>query len=128
MAALARGRGVVLSTIRQIPLLVKLLLGLFRDRQVAVADKLLVAGALAYLALPIDLVSDFIPFLGMVDDVFLISLTVRRLIRNAGFARAAHYWGGDPDELKQLRIEEVLAAAALFLPRRVKRKLKSRVD
>jgi uncharacterized membrane protein YkvA (DUF1232 family) len=112
----------------QIPLLVKLLLGLFRDRKVATVDKLMVAGALAYLAMPVDLVTDFIPFLGMVDDIFLISLTVRRLIRNAGYERAARHWDGDPAELKQLRIEEVLAAAALFLPRRVKRKLKARVD
>lgn len=117
-------RLVLFRAIRQIPSFVKLLIGLFRDRKVSVMDKVLVAGALAYVAMPADLISDFIPFLGLVDDVFLVATTLRRLIRNAGFRRALRYWDGDPADLRRLRIEAIVTAALLFLPRKVARRLR----
>lgn len=123
----ARSRFVVLSAIRQIPAFVRLLVGLFRDARVATTDKLLVAGALAYLLMPADMVPDFIPFLGVVDDVFLLSLTIRRLIRNAGMRRVLRYWDGEPSELRVSRIAAIIGAARMFLPRKVSRKLRSRV-
>ena len=54
-------RRTVMYYIKQLPAYLRLLGGLLTDRRVAAIDKLLVAGAIAYIALPIDFIPDFIP-------------------------------------------------------------------
>ena len=70
--------------IRQLPQYVRLLGGLITDKRVSMVDKLLVAGAVAYIVMPIDLIPDFIPFFGEIDDLFILVLALQRLISNAG--------------------------------------------
>jgi uncharacterized membrane protein YkvA (DUF1232 family) len=118
-----RNRGILIDAIRQIPAFVKLMVGLIRDRKVSLADKLMVGGALAYLFMPADLLPDLVPFMGMVDDMFVLATALRRLLRNAGFQRALRYWKGDPADLKRLRIDQIIQAAASFLPRRIRNRL-----
>jgi uncharacterized membrane protein YkvA (DUF1232 family) len=117
-------RLVIVRAIRQIPSFLKLLAGLIMDPRVHALDKALVAGAIAYVLLPVDLVPDFIPFMGLVDDLFLVATTVRRLVRNAGFRVAASHWNGEIEDLKSLRINEIILATSLFLPRRIRRRLR----
>ena len=106
------------------PRFLKLLWGLIRDSRVDIVDKLLVAGAIAYILAPIDVIPDFIPFLGEVDDLYLLVLSLRRLIQNAGRSVLAAHWTGDPAALQDMNLERVLMAAAFFLPRRVRRRLR----
>lgn len=115
----------IMGTISEIPNFLKLLYGLLTDSRVNNVDKLVVAGAIAYILLPLDLVPDFIPFIGEVDDVFLLILALQRLISNAGRSVVASYWPGDPAELTALNLEKVLAACAFFLPRRMRRRLRT---
>ena len=114
----------VMSYIAELPAFLRLLWGLVRDSRVEVVDKLLVAGAIAYIVAPIDLIPDFIPFLGEVDDVFLLVLSIRRLLKNAGRKVLLSHWSGDPEELRQINLEKVLSAASFFLPRRIRRRLR----
>jgi uncharacterized membrane protein YkvA (DUF1232 family) len=114
----------VMGYISELPRFLKLLWGLITDPRVAIVDKLLVAGAIAYIVTPIDLIPDFIPFLGEVDDVYLLVLALRRLMQNAGRAVLLAHWTGDPAELRDLNLRKVLVAAAFFLPRRMRRRLK----
>ena len=114
----------VMYYIKQLPNYLRLLGGLLGDRRVAVMDKLLVAGAIAYIAMPLDLIPDFIPFLGEVDDVFLLILALQRLVANAGRPVLQAHWSGTMEDLADLNLKEALAAAAFFLPRGVRRKLK----
>jgi uncharacterized membrane protein YkvA (DUF1232 family) len=114
----------VMYYIKQLPNYLRLLGGLLGDRRVAVMDKLLVAGAIAYIAMPIDLIPDFIPFLGEVDDVFLLVLALQRLVANAGRPVLQAHWSGAMEDLADLNLKEALAAAAFFLPRGIRRKLK----
>ena len=114
----------VMSYIAELPRFLKLLWGLIRDSRVDIVDKLLVAGAIAYILAPIDVIPDFIPFLGEVDDIYLLVLSLRRLIQNAGRSVLAAHWAGDPAALKDMNLERVLMAAAFFLPRRVRRRLR----
>ena len=72
----------VIYYMKQLPAYMRLLGGLLMDLRVSTVDKLLVAGAMAYIAMPVDLIPDFIPFLGEVDDVFLLVLSLQRLIAN----------------------------------------------
>ena len=110
--------------IKQLPNYVRLLGGLLGDRRVSMVDKLLVAGAIAYIAMPLDLIPDFIPFLGEVDDVFLLVIALQRLVANAGRPVLQAHWSGAMEDLADLNLKEALAAAAFFLPRGIRRKLK----
>ncbi|MDB4912857.1 MAG: hypothetical protein JWM95_501 [Gemmatimonadetes bacterium] len=114
----------VIYYIKQLPAYLRLLGGLLMDRRVSAMDKLLVAGAMAYIAMPIDLIPDFIPFIGEVDDVFILVLALQRLIENAGRGVVAAHWTGAMEDIRDLNLREALMAAAFFLPRGIRRKLK----
>ena len=115
----------VMSTLKDLPNFMRLLGGLLTDRRVSNTDKLLVAGAVAYILLPMDFVPDFVPFIGEVDDLFVLVLALQRLIANAGRAVLLDHWMGDPRQLRSLDLERVLVAAAFFLPRRLRRRLRT---
>ena len=115
----------ITHTIRQLPNYLKLLYGLMVDRRVSVVDKLLVAGAIAYIVSPLDLIPDFIPFLGEVDDAFLLVTALQRLISHAGRHVVLDHWQGDPEELGDLNLGRALSAAAFFLPPGMRRALKA---
>jgi uncharacterized membrane protein YkvA (DUF1232 family) len=115
----------LMSTMKELPNFLRLLGGLLTDRRVSNTDKLLVAGAVGYILLPLDFVPDFIPFLGEVDDLFLLVIALQRLIANAGRAVLEDHWMGDPRQLRSMDLERVLVAAAFFLPRRIRRRLRA---
>ena len=117
-------RRTVMYYIKQLPAYLRLLGGLLTDKRVSAVDKLLVAGAIAYIAMPIDLIPDFIPFIGEVDDVFLLVIALQRLVANAGRPVLLAHWTGAMEDLADLNLKEALAAAAFFLPRGIRRKLK----
>lgn len=115
----------VMGTISEIPNFLRLLYGLITDNRVAAIDKLVVAGAIAYILIPIDLIPDFVPFLGEVDDVFLLILAIQRLISNAGRTVVSQHWVGDVADLTASNLERILIACAFFLPRRMRRRLRT---
>jgi uncharacterized membrane protein YkvA (DUF1232 family) len=117
-------RKTVLYYMKQLPAYMRLLGGLLMDKRVSTVDKLIVAGAMAYIAMPIDLIPDFIPFIGEVDDVFILILALQRLIANAGMPVIASHWTGSMEDLADLNLREALIAAAFFLPRSIRRRLK----
>jgi len=114
----------VLDTIKQIPDYLRLLVGLLSDRRVAGIDKLLVAGAIAYIVMPIDLIPDFVPFIGQVDDIYLLVFSLQRLMTNAGAKVLTDHWRGAISELNPTNLRSVLMAAAFFLPPRIRRRLR----
>lgn len=113
----------VMYYVRQLPQYLRLLGGLLVDRRVAIFDKLLVAGAIAYIVSPIDLIPDFIPFFGEVDDLFLLVLALQHLVDHAGRRVLLDHWTGNPDDLGELNLNAALTAAAFFLPKRLRRRL-----
>ncbi len=115
----------VMGTMKELPNFLRLLAGLLADARVTLTDKLLVAGAFAYILLPLDYLPDFIPFLGEVDDIFLLVMALQRLIANAGRGVLLDHWMGDPKDLGSLNLQRVLTAAAFFLPRRIRRRLRT---
>jgi uncharacterized membrane protein YkvA (DUF1232 family) len=113
----------VMSYVAELPRFLTLLGGLLMDMRVSMIDKVLVAGAIAYIVAPIDWIPDFIPFLGEVDDLYLLMLALQRLMQNAGRAVLLSHWTGDPSELRTFNLRKALTAAAFFLPRRMRRRL-----
>lgn len=58
---------------------------------------------LGYLAMPIDLVPDFIPVLGYADDVILVGWVLRGVVRRAGDEAVDRHWPGTPEGLAVIR-------------------------
>jgi uncharacterized membrane protein YkvA (DUF1232 family) len=72
---------------------------LLRDPRVPRRRKLMLAALLGYLALPFDLVPDFIPVAGQLDDVLVVGFVLRRLLRSGGDALVREHWPGPQQSL-----------------------------
>jgi len=77
-----------------IPDCIVLLTRLARDPRVPKRRKLLLIALVGYLALPFDLVPDFIPIAGQLDDAILVALVLRGLLRSAGPRLLREHWPG----------------------------------
>lgn len=67
---------------------------LLADPRVSTAWKVASAVTLVYLAFPFDLVPDFIPVAGQLDDAILVALVLRGLLRSAGPRLMREHWPG----------------------------------
>jgi uncharacterized membrane protein YkvA (DUF1232 family) len=65
---------------RHLPAYISYYLRLFADARVPFLPKLLVVGAVAYVASPLDFLPDFIPFIGEMDDLALVLFALNRLV------------------------------------------------
>ena len=109
-----------------IPNMLLLSVRLLADPRVPTVDRALVAGAIVYAIIPFDLIPDMIPFVGKVDDAYLVALTLLRLMERTDPKVVREHWSGGGD------VVELVGAAALiaakFLPQRIRRVLTSRVE
>jgi uncharacterized membrane protein YkvA (DUF1232 family) len=87
---------------RMLPDTIRLVGRLARDPEIPRSARWPVWFLAAYLALPIDLIPDFIPVIGFVDDAIITALVLRRLCRKAGTARLVHHWPGSAEGLVTL--------------------------
>src|SRR3954468_13836547 len=82
-----------------IPDCIVLVTRLARDPRIPRRRKLLLIGVVAYLALPFDLVPDFIPVAGQLDDAILVALVLRHLVRAGGESMLRELWPGPEQSL-----------------------------
>jgi uncharacterized membrane protein YkvA (DUF1232 family) len=82
-----------------VPNLVILFKGLFGDERVPVGSKVFLGIAIVWLVSPIDLVPEFIPLLGPLDDAVVAALVLRHLLKHAGEDVVREHWRGDPRTL-----------------------------
>ena len=87
-----RSQAVALA--RFIPDCLVLLRRLLGDPRVPRRGKLVLLALVAYLAVPIDLVPDFIPVAGQLDDVIVAALALRFAVRSAGVGLLREHWPG----------------------------------
>ena len=90
-------RTTALALARFIPDCILLLRRLVGDPEVPLRRKLVLLALVAYLALPIDLVPDFVPVAGQLDDVVITALALRYALRSGGPELLRRHWPG-PDE------------------------------
>ena len=98
---------------------------LMTDGRVPRTERALVAGAIVYAIIPFDLIPDMIPFVGQIDDAYLIALTLLRLMDRTDERILREHWNGGGD-IVQL-VEATAMIAGKFLPKRIRRVLTSRV-
>lgn len=90
------------ETTRLLPDLLRLLKRLTMDSAAPRGVRLRVALLLGYLAIPIDLIPDFIPVIGYADDAVIIALVLRSVARAAGTDKLSELWPGTPEGLAGL--------------------------
>ncbi len=117
----------VLQGVRHIPAYLRLLGGLLFDARVATLDKLLVAGAIAFVLSPADIIPNMIPVLGELDDLFILTLALQHLVAHADEQVLRDHWAGDPEELTQLSVGRMMAAVSFFLPLSVRAAIRRRL-
>jgi uncharacterized membrane protein YkvA (DUF1232 family) len=83
-----------------IPACIVLISRLMRDERVPRRRKLLLAALVGYLALPLDLIPDFIPVAGQLDDVLIVALVLRRFLRSGGDQLVHEHWPGPEHSLR----------------------------
>jgi uncharacterized membrane protein YkvA (DUF1232 family) len=77
----------------------KLLWALARDERVPKAAKLVAGLAAAYVVSPLDLMPDFVPTIGRIDDIYLVVRSVRYLVDSAGYDVVRDLWDGSDEGL-----------------------------
>ena len=83
-----------------IPDCIVLVSRLLRDERVPRRRKLLLVAVAAYLALPFDLIPDFIPIAGQLDDVLVVAFVLRRFLRSGGEPLVREHWPGPEQSLR----------------------------
>jgi uncharacterized membrane protein YkvA (DUF1232 family) len=103
-ALVAAGRGADARALaRFVPDCVVLFRRLLADERIPRRRKLALVALLGYLVSPIDLVPDFIPVAGQLDDVLAVVLVLRFVLRSADDDLLAEHWPGTPRALALLR-------------------------
>ena len=95
-----RGDARALATF--IPDCIVLVTRLARDPRVPRGRKMLLLALVGYLALPFDLVPDFIPVAGQLDDALIVGLVLRSFIRSGGEDLIRELWPGPARSLAVL--------------------------
>lgn len=91
------------SVIALIPRLAKLLYHLARDPRVPWTVKAALVGAGVYLASPVDLIPDWVPGAGYLDDVLLVGILVNYIVARVPRDVLVEHWGEDVEALESLR-------------------------
>ena len=99
---------------------------LLTDPRVPRAEKALFAGAVVYALMPLDLIPDMIPFVGQIDDAYLIALVLLRLLSRSRADILREHWRGGGDVVQL--VQALADVAPRLLPKRVSRVLSSKVE
>lgn len=92
------------------------------DKRVPMGKKVFLAGVVAYVMSPFDIIPDFIPFFGYTDDLFLVLFSLDKLLNNVAPDVVSENWSGE-DNIIDL-IKELLEKSDQFLDRNVVQKIK----
>jgi len=109
-----------------LPNMVMLCGRLLTDKRVSTAEKALFAAAIIYAIMPLDFIPDLFPFIGQIDDAYLIALTLMRLVTRTDESVVREHWSGGGDIIALT--DSIAKLAPVLLPKRVTRVLSSKVE
>jgi uncharacterized membrane protein YkvA (DUF1232 family) len=119
-------KGRMKSFLMFLPNMVKLLGRLLTDSRVPKAEKALFIAAIIYVISPLDFIPDVFPFIGQVDDIYVVALTLTRLISRTNEDVVRENWSGGGDIVAL--IDSITSLAPSILPKRISRVLENRVE
>jgi uncharacterized membrane protein YkvA (DUF1232 family) len=91
------------DAVRLLPDVLRLIKRLAADPETPRGVRVRLGLLLGYLALPVDLVPDFIPVLGYADDAIVVAIVLRSATRAAGSDSLDKHWPGTPEGLSALK-------------------------
>jgi len=109
-----------------LPNMVMLLGRLLKDARVPTAEKALFLAAIVYVISPLDLIPDIFPFIGQVDDLYVVALTLLRLVNRTDETVVRQHWSGGGDIVALS--DSIANIAPKLLPKRISRVLTTRVE
>lgn len=109
-----------------LPNMVMLLGRLLKDARVPTAEKALFLGAIVYVISPLDFIPDVLPFIGQVDDIYVVALTLLRLVNRSDASVVREHWSGGGDIVTLS--DSIASIAPMLLPKRVTKVLTSKVE
>jgi uncharacterized membrane protein YkvA (DUF1232 family) len=109
-----------------LPRIARIVPKLMTDKRVPARTKLALAGLAAYLVSPWDLIPDFIPGLGQLDDVVVLLLFIEGVLNQVEDSILLEYWSGDVKTLRRLQM--LARIVSRWTPRHVKTLLFGDVD
>jgi uncharacterized membrane protein YkvA (DUF1232 family) len=92
-------KGVARAVARFVPDCIVLFRRLLADPRVPRRQKLILAALIPYLVLPFDLVPDFIPIAGYLDDAVIVTLVLRHVLRGSDRELIESHWSGPQESL-----------------------------
>jgi uncharacterized membrane protein YkvA (DUF1232 family) len=111
----------VKKLLRALPDLVRLMARLAADPVLPRSAKVALAAAVVYLLSPVDLIPDFVPFVGYLDDALLAAVVLDGVLNYVDRGVVLRYWPGSPQSLDKLaRAARLLA---IWVPRRLKARI-----
>jgi uncharacterized membrane protein YkvA (DUF1232 family) len=119
-------KGRMRSFLMFLPNMVVLLGRLLKDARVPTAEKALFLAAIVYVISPLDFIPDVFPFIGQVDDIYVVALTLLRLINRTDESVVRSLWSGGGDIVSLA--DSIANIAPKFLPKRISRVITSRVE
>jgi uncharacterized membrane protein YkvA (DUF1232 family) len=96
------GKAQLTEALRLLPDLLRLLRRLAADRNLPRGVRIRLGLLIAYLAVPFDLIPDFIPVLGYADDAIIVIVVLRSTVRRAGLDAVRRHWPGTDDSFTAL--------------------------
>ncbi|MDD2228746.1 MAG: YkvA family protein [Candidatus Cloacimonetes bacterium] len=93
------------------------------DKRVPTKQKLMAGGIIAYVIMPLDIIPDFIPVIGHVDDLVLVVMGLNMILNEIDPKVLADNWSGEGEVLAQMK--KITATAETFLDKNVLQRIKN---
>lgn len=113
--------GVIVDYLLLLPDFVALLIRLAKDSRIPSTQKIMVGGIILYVISPIDIIPDFIPVLGLADDLLLVVYGLNTILNEIDVNIVREHWSGSEDLLELLR--NATDIAEKFLSKNVVKKV-----
>ncbi len=92
------------------------------DKRVPIKEKLMISGIIAYVIMPLDLIPDFIPIIGYMDDLVFVVLGLNMILNGTDPKVLQDNWSGEGDVLRQM--QKITALAERFLDKNLLQKIR----
>ena len=119
-------KGRMRSFLMFLPNMLLLLGRLLKDNRVPLAEKALVGAAIVYVISPLDFIPDVFPFIGQIDDLYVVALVLLRLVNRTDESVVRQHWSGGGDIVSLA--DSIANIAPKFLPKRIARVLTSSIE
>ncbi len=86
-----------------LPDIVSLIYRLLKDKRVSIKTKLIMSAGIAYVTVPVNIIPNSIPFIGVIDDIGVIFFVLNKILKGIPLSIIVENWEGENDILLVLK-------------------------